>query len=289
MGALVFSTFVKTIDSHHHFWKYDAEEYAWISADMEALRRDFLPPDLEREIAAADVDAVVSVQARQTIAETEWLLELAAKNDFISGVVGWVPLVDPGLREILDVTLAGKEKLKAVRHVLQGEKDDFYILRDDFNRGISLLHDFGLVYDILIYQRHLPQTIEFVDKHPDQVFVLDHIAKPVIESSMPPESWSKPIADLAKRENVFCKLSGIVTEVRLDAWDEALLAPYYEHVLEAFGPSRLLFGTDWPVCLLRAAYREWTRAVRKFIASLSGDEQARILGGTAARAYRLSN
>ncbi len=274
------------IDSHQHFWKYSAEEYAWINNPMHVLRRDFLPEHLEKEIRAAGVDGVVAVQARQTVAETEWLLNLADDYPFIRGVVGWAPLVGHNASAILE-RLAARPKLKGLRHVLQDEPDDRYMLRDDFNAGIAGLRRFGLVYDILIYERHLPQTIEFVDRHPNQVFVLDHIAKPRIgDHALSP--WRENIRELAARENVSCKISGMVTEADHARWTERDLEPYLGTVLEAFGPRRLMFGSDWPVCLLACDYGRWLGIVSRAIQKLSGDEQARILGGTAASVYRLA-
>lgn len=273
------------IDSHHHFWRYDPKEYGWISESMAALRRDFLPTDLLRETQAAGIDGVVSVQARQTLDETGWLLEMAEQNDFIRGVVGWVPLVSDRVRQDLE-RFAGHPKLKAVRHVLQDEADDNYALRDNFNRGISLLKEFNLRYDILIFERHLPQSIELVDRHPDLTFVLDHIAKPRIrEGILSP--WQQNMRELAKRPNVYCKLSGMATEADPRAWTPSQLRPYAEVALEAFGPQRMMFGSDWPVCLLAVGYVRWAKVVREFAVSLSAAEQERLFGGTAIEAYGL--
>ena len=273
------------IDAHHHFWKYDPAEYGWIDDAMAAIRRDFLPEDLQREIANVGIDGVVSVQARQTVEATQWLLALAEAHDFIRGVVGWVPLVSPSVSNDL-ARFAEDRRLKAVRHVLQGEGDERYMLRADFNRGIAALRECGLVYDILILERHLPQTIEFVDRHPDQVFVLDHIAKPRIKDGII-SPWRENIMKLAERENVYCKLSGMVTEADYEAWTEAELRPYMDTVLAAFGPRRLMFGSDWPVCLVACPYERWHRIISEFISPLSASERERILGGTAIEAYRL--
>ena len=273
------------VDSHHHFWTYDPVEYDWIDDAMQVIRRDFLPADLDIAISAAGVDGVVSVQARQTLEETEWLLSLAAENDFIKGVVGWAPLISPAVRDEL-ARFASTGELKSVRHVLQGEPDERYVLRDDFNRGIAALGEFGLVYDILIHERQLPQAIEFVDRHPHQVFVLDHIAKPRIRDHVL-SPWRESLRALAERENVYCKLSGMVTEADYTGWTEAQLAPYAHTVLEAFGPSRVMFGSDWPVCLVACEYGRWHSIVLRFISQLSADEQARVLGGTAVEAYGL--
>ena len=274
------------IDSHHHFWKYDPAEYDWIGEEMGVIRRDFLPEHLAAEITAAGIDGAVYVQARQTVEETAALLEFAGAKEFIPGVVGWVPLVSPGVEQDLQ-GFATNGKLRGVRHVLQGEPDDFYLLRADFNAGIRALRPFGLVYDILIFERHLPQTCTFVDRHPGQVFVLDHIAKPRIkEGSLEP--WSTHLRELAQRENVFCKLSGLVTEASWSGWTPEQLRPYVDTVLAAFGPARMMFGSDWPVCLVACGYARWVETVRQLAAGLTPGEQGRLFGGTAEEVYRLS-
>ncbi len=276
---------LEKIDAHHHFWKYDPVEYGWIAEDMQVIRRDFLPEDLKQTIGTVGIDGVVSVQARQTVEETEWLLELARAHEFIRGVVGWMPLVSPSVTADLE-RFADNRKLKGVRHVLQGEADEHYMLRPDFNAGIDVLRDLALAYDILIFERHLPQAIEFVDRHSDQVFILDHIAKPrIAEHVLSP--WRENIATLAERENVYCKISGLVTEADQETWTQDDLEPYLDAVLSAFGPSRLMFGSDWPVCLVASAYEKWYRVVSSFISTLSPSERERILGGTAIEAYKL--
>ena len=211
------------IDSHHHFWKYNPVEYDWISDEMKVIRRDFLPSDLRRESNLAGVDGVISVQARQTVEETKWLLKLAAANDFIKGVVGWLPLVSKTLTQDLE-QFAAHQKLKGLRHVLQGEPDESYLLNPDFNAGIRAIKPFNLVYDLLFFERQLPAAIQFVDRHPSQLFVLDHIAKPRIKDGLQ-EPWNKNIRELARRENVYCKISGMVTEADWSAWTEAQLQP----------------------------------------------------------------
>lgn len=274
-----------TIDSHQHFWRYDPAEYGWISEAMSALRRDFLPPDLEPEAEAAGVAGVVSVQARQSVEETRFLLELARRHEFILGVVGWIPLAAPDAAEAL-ARLAVAAELKACRHVLQDEADDEYMLRADFNAGIRELTAAGLAYDILIYARQLPQTLRFVDQHPRQVFVLDHLAKPRIRDGAF-ETWNGCIRELARRENVYCKISGLVTEADWRGWTPSQLAPYLETALEAFGPRRLMFGSDWPLCLLATEYAAWRSFVAASIGRLGAGEREWILGRTAAEAYRL--
>lgn len=274
-----------SIDAHHHFWRYDPAQYGWISESMAVLRQDYLPPQLRKATQAAGVDGVVSVQARQSLAETDWLLELADQHEFIRGVVGWVPLVSEQVRRDLE-RLRGRKKLKGVRHVLQDEPDDNYMLRDDFNRGIRQLKEFALGYDVLVFERHLPQTILFVDRHPEQVFVLDHVAKPRIRDNLM-SPWRENLRELARRPNVWCKLSGVVTEADHRSWTPQQLRPYMETVLEAFGPRRLMFGSDWPVCLLACGYQRWYQIVREFASALSPDEQSWLFGRTATDAYDL--
>jgi L-fuconolactonase len=274
------------IDAHHHFWRYDPQEYAWIDDAMAALRRNFFPHDLQQEIVGVGIDGVISVQARQSLDETRWLCELAAEHSFIKGVVGWVPLVDPEVKEHLG-TLSHCHTLKAVRHVVQAEPDDQFLLRDDFNRGIDALGDFWLAYDLLIFERHLPYAIEFVDRHPSQTIVLDHLAKPRARANEL-EPWATNIRRLARRENVYCKLSGLLTEADWENWSEPALRAYWDVVLEAFGPRRIMFGSDWPVCLLAGSYRTWYELCRRFTSTLSQGEQDRIFGGTAVEAYRLT-
>lgn len=272
------------IDAHHHFWQYSVEEYGWIDDAMRVIRRDFLPDDLRREIQAAGVAGVVSVQARQSLEETRWLLDLAARNDFIRGVVGWVPLQRPTIGKTLG-EFSNHWKLRAVRHVCQGEPDGF-LLGDAFNAGIARLRDFGLVYDILIFERQLREAVAFVDRHPRQVFVLDHVAKPRIKANEL-DPWRDNLRELARRPNVYCKISGLVTEADYQHWSPSQLAPYVEHVLDVFGPKRLMLGSDWPVCLVACGYAKWIGLVKQWIAKLAPDEQARILGGTAVEAYGL--
>ncbi len=272
------------IDAHQHFWRYDPVEYGWIEPSMAAIRRDFLPADLKRAASGAGVGAVVSVQARQTTAETAWLLDLAAGDPFVAGVVGWVPLASPTVEVELERFVA-HPKLRGVRHVLQDEADE-YMLQPAFARGLRAVRRFGLAYDILVFERQLPSAIALADRHPDQVLVLDHVAKPRIRDGQL-EPWRERMRELARRPNVCCKLSGMVTEADHRAWSAAQLRPYVETVIEAFTPERLMLGSDWPVCLLACDYGRWIDTVRGFLGGLSLAEQAQILGGTARRAYRL--
>lgn len=272
------------IDAHHHFWNYNPVEYDWIDDSMPVIRRSFLPTDLRNEIETAGIDGVVSVQARQTLEETDWLLQLASENDFIKGVVGWLPLADPNMTELLQ-QYAEFEKLKGIRHIVQGQPAGF-LDAPEFNQGISQLNKHDLVYDILIFENQLEEAIRLVDRHPDQPFVLDHIAKPKIKNAQL-NPWQKNIRSLAKRDNVSCKLSGMVTEADPQNWNEQQIQPYLETVLSAFGPQRLMFGSDWPVCLLATDYSQWSKLIQNYIAPLSGVEQAAIMGENASRIYKL--
>jgi L-fuconolactonase len=273
------------IDSHHHFWQYSATEYGWINDSMSILRRDFLPQDLKQAMEAAGVDGVISVQARQSLEETHWLLSLAGENKFIRGVVGWVPLVSDRVKQDLQ-TVAADPKLRAIRHVLQDEPDDQFMLREDFNRGISLLKEFALAYDILIHERHLPITLRFVDRHPDQVFVLDHIAKPKIKTGEK-EPWAKYMKELSQRPNVFCKVSGMVDLADWQTWTQQGLREYFEIVLQAFGSERLLAGSDWPVCLVACGYKRWWDILREWTAEWTGENREKFFALNAMRAYGL--
>ncbi len=273
------------IDSHHHFWKYDPIEYDWIDDSMKVIRKDFLPENLKTTIQETGVDGVISVQARQSVEETDWLIGMAHQNEFIKGVVGWLPLTQDDIEDYL-VKFADGKILKGVRHVIQGEPDPEFMLRKDFNHGISLLKKYSLVYDILIVEHQLPNTIRFVDQHPDQLFVLDHIAKPlIVRNELSP--WKENIQELARRKNVNCKISGMVTEADYQKWTPSQLLPYFEVILEAFGSDRLLFGSDWPVCLVATTYTNWVNLVRKNIASYTETEQAKIMGENATRLYQL--
>jgi L-fuconolactonase len=274
------------IDSHHHLWKYNVAEYGWISPQMQVLRRDFLPEELERLMHHFGIEGTVAVQARQTLEETSWLLQFADKHPLIRGVVGWVPLTDGAAAGKHLEKLAANPKLRAVRHVVQDEPDPRYILRRDFNEGVRELRAFKLRYDILIFERHLPAAIEFVDRHPNQIFILDHVAKPYIKDKIL-SPWDRNMREIAKRRNVYCKLSGMITEADPARWTPASLQPYIDVALGAFGPGRLMYGSDWPVMLLAGEYARWFGTVQNAIAKLSKSEQDRIMGGTAAEAYGL--
>lgn len=274
------------IDAHHHLWRYSPQGYAWITDNMSVIQRDFLPLDLASELRANHLDGCIAVQAQQTLEETQALLSYTGKYAFLRGVVGWAPICSKAFPGILE-ELCCNPRLLGLRHVVQDEPDENFILREDFNHGVDLLGKKGLVYDILIYEKHLLQSINFVDRHPQQLFVLDHIGKPRIANKLL-SPWKENIYELAERENVYCKLSGLVTEANWKNWTEKDLQPYVDVVMQAFGPKRIMMGSDWPVCLLASNYSRWMKLVQKWVASFSIEEQDCILGGTATAVYRLS-
>ncbi len=272
------------IDAHHHLWRYSAAQYGWINDSMAALRRDFLPKDLVAELTNAGLDGAVTVQARQTLEETRWLLELARSCEAIRGVVGWAPIAAADFESSLDA-LGADPKLVGLRHVVQAEETGF-LDGVEFNRGVRAMEKFDLVYDVLIVEGQLEEAIRFVDRHPKQAFVLDHIAKPKIASAQI-EPWRTRIKELSKRSNVSCKLSGMVTEDAWSRWSVESLRPYFDVVVEAFGADRLMAGSDWPVCLVATSYALWWQVVRDYFADFSNDERAHIFGATATRIYKL--
>jgi L-fuconolactonase len=274
------------IDAHQHFWKYTAAEYGWINEQMAVLQRDFLPRDLKPLLDESHFDGSIAVQARQSLEETHCLLELAERNSFILGVVGWVDLCSPQSHGQLE-QLAADKKLVGVRHVLQDEADDRFMLRPDFQRGIAQLADFGLAYDLLLHPRHVPIATELVRQFPAQTFVLDHLAKPAIADGLV-EPWRRDIRELARCPNVSCKLSGMVTEARWKTWTPGDFRIYLDAVLDAFGVSRLMIGSDWPVCTLSADYARTLRIVIDFLYQLTEEQRDGILGGNCARIYRIA-
>lgn len=273
------------IDAHQHFWIYDAAEYGWIDDSMTALRRNFLPSDLKPELERNGVQGCVAVQARQSLEETRWLLQLAEQSSFVLGVVGWVDLCAQDVREQLK-SLAANPKLVGVRHIVQAEPDDRFLLRPDFMRGVAALEEFDLAYDVLIYTKHLPVAAEFVQKLPRQRFVLDHLAKPPIRDREV-NLWEREIRGLSTFPNVFCKLSGLVTEADWANWKADDLKPYLDVAFDAFGAERLMFGSDWPVCLAAASYSRVAGAIKDYLASRTDGERDAVLGGNAQRFWRL--
>jgi len=274
----------QTIDTHQHFWRYSPAEYGWIDDTMASLRRNFLPEEARREMTVADVHASIAVQARQTVDETRWLLELAEGDPFIAGVVGWVDLQAADLDEQLD-QLSRHPRLVGLRHIVQGEPDGF-LERPAFLHGVGRLERYGLTYDILVYPRQLSSAVEFARAFPRQRFVLDHLGKPDIRGQGLRE-WRRHFDLLAALPNVCCKLSGLVTEADWGSWTGPQLRPYIDAALEAFGPSRLMIGSDWPVCTVAASYQTVVGLVRDAISEYSESEQAQILQGTARDFFHL--
>ncbi|MEL7121094.1 MAG: amidohydrolase family protein [Bacteroidota bacterium] len=270
------------IDTHNHFWEYDPIRDSWIDDSMGAIRRDFLPQDLFPILHKSKVDACITVQANQSEKETTFLLELAEENSFIKGVVGWVDLLADNVEERL-AFFSEQPKLKGIRHILQAEPNDF-VLRKDFQNGIAHLNKFKLVYDILIYPSQIANSINLVEKFPDQTFVLDHVAKPDIRNNQILH-WKKDIEILASYPNVFCKVSGLVTEASWNNWKYEDFKPYLDVVFEAFGVERIMFGSDWPVCLLAAKYDEVIGIVERYILQLSKEEKNKVMGLNAMKVY----
>lgn len=275
------------LDAHQHFWIYNESEFAWLDDSMAALRRNFIPADLQPELKANEFQGSVVVQTCQTLEETRWLLRLAKENPSILGVVGWADLSSPEI-ELQLRDLARNPKLVGVRHIVQSEPDDRFLLRPEFLRGIAALQGFDLAYDILIYAKHLPVAVEFVEKFPRQRFVLDHMAKPPIKLKQI-DLWAAGIRRLAAFPNVFCKLSGLVTESDWQHWTRGDITPYLDVAFDAFGPDRLMIGSDWPVCLVAASYSQVIALVRDYIAQRAPDRAGDVLGGNAQRFWRLAS
>ena len=272
------------IDAHQHLWKYDPVRDHWIEDSMEVLRKDFLPKDLKPILDANGVAGCIAVQADQSEEETEFLLKCAQENPFLKGVVGWVDLRAGNVEERL-ANYSQNEYFKGVRHIVQAEKDDF-LLNKDFQNGVGKLSQYGLSYDLLIYPRQFPATLEMVEKFPNQIFVLDHIAKPNVSEKLDPE-WVKNIHLLSKHENVFCKISGMVTETKNFEWVKSDFTPYLASVVSAFGTDRLLYGSDWPVCLLAADYKEVLGIIVDYFQNFSTLEKSKIFALNAIKAYNL--
>lgn len=275
------------IDAHQHFWKYDPRRDTWITEEMSVLRRDFMPEDLIGEMRSNQVNGCIAVQADQSERETLFLLELAERHPEIEGVVGWVDLRASDVNERLQY-FSQFGKLRGFRHILQSEPDDRFMLRDDFCRGIELLRQFHFTYDILIYPKQLPAAINLVTRFPQQPFMVDHIAKPPIRSE-DLEPWAEQMRQIATHTNVSCKLSGLVTEAAWGKWKPEDFQPYFDVVLESFGPDRLMFGSDWPVCLLSGSYSEVKSLMTDAIAHFPAEQQRKILGLNAISFYGLTS
>ncbi len=275
------------IDSHQHFWHYASATHGWITDEMKVLQRDYLPADLKKTLDTNAVAGCVSVQAAQTEQENQFLLDQADKHAFIRGVVGWVDLQDEAVKEQL-AGWAQHPKFVGVRHIIQDEADDHFLARPAFLRGVRLLSEFNLTYDLLIREDQLPAARSFVDQLPDAQLVVDHLAKPRIAAhELSP--WKENIQALAERPNVHCKLSGLVTEADWSNWQPSDLYPYLDVVVEAFGAERVMVGSDWPVCLLAASYARVQAAMDQYFASFTTAEQTRVFGQNAIDFYQLSS
>ena len=273
------------IDSHQHFWNYEPEKHLWIDDEMSVIRRDFLSDDLQKVFAENGVDACVAVQADQTTEETDFLISIAENNNFIKGVVGWVNLRSESIEDDL-LKYKKYNVVKGFRHVVQGEQDNNFMLRPEFLRGIELLGKYDLCYDILIFPHQLGAALELVKKFPNQKFVIDHIAKPYIKDGFF-EGWAVMMREIAKHQNVYCKISGMITEAGYKTWTTEQVHPYMKLVLESFGAGRVMYGSDWPVCLVAGNYSMVKSLVTDFISDLSQEQQNAIMGGNAAKFYNL--
>ena len=273
------------IDSHQHFWNYEPEKHSWIDDEMSVIRRDFLSDDLQKVFDENGVDACVAVQADQTTEETDFLISLAKNNNFIKGVVGWVDLRSESIEEDL-LKYKKYDVVKGFRHVVQQEQDHNFMLRPEFLNGIELLGKYDLCYDILIFPHQLGAALELVKKFPNQKFVIDHIAKPYIKDGFF-EGWAVMMREIAKHQNVYCKISGMITEADYKTWTPEQVHPYMKLVLESFGAGRVMYGSDWPVCLVAGNYSIVKALVTDFISDLSQEQQNAIMGGNAAKFYNL--
>lgn len=276
------------VDAHHHFWDPARADYPWLTEELAAIRRAFAPDDLAPLLAAVGVEATVLVQTRASIDETREFLGTAAATPFIRGVVGWVDLTDPTIGDVLASLreVIGGDRLVGIRHQVHDEPDPEWLLRDDVRRGIQAVGDAGLVYDLLVRSRELPAALETVRARPETRFVIDHLAKPPIKEGIV-QPWADLMRPFGALDNVSCKVSGMVTEADWSAWQPTDLEPYVAHVLEVFGADRLLFGSDWPVCLLAASYQRVFDATRAALGELGVSERAGIFGGNATAIYRL--
>jgi L-fuconolactonase len=270
------------LDSHQHFWSYDEREHPWIPKGT-PLHRDWLPEDLSALQKPLGLDGSIAVQARQTVEESRWLLTLADHDPRIKGVVGWVDLRSTAVEEQLP-EFSNHPRFRGVRHVVQDEKDERFMQGVEFRRGIRCLKKYSLTYDILIYAKQLPSAIELVREFPDQPFVLDHIAKPSIKAGLI-EPWKTQIQEISKAPKLMCKVSGMVTEADQKEWKPSDLKPYLEVVFECFGPDRIMWGSDWPVCLLAASYKKVFEVVKEYIKVLTEAQRDAVFGGNCARFY----
>lgn len=277
---------ITRIDSHQHFWNYNPIRDAWITDEMRTIRTNFTPYDLLRELKENGMDGSVAVQADTSEDETSFLIDIAERHDFVKGVVGWIDLCGEFAGDRLAFYNRTSKKIKGFRHIVQAEPDDKFLLREDFCRGISLLKKYNFTYDILIYPKQLSAAIRFAEKFPDQLFVIDHIAKPDIKNKQI-EPWASQMKEMARFTNVYCKVSGMVTEANWKTWTPDDLKPYLDIVFEAFGTNRLMFGSDWPVCLVAGTYSRVKKVITDYIRQFDVEAQNNIMGNNAIRFYNL--
>ena len=275
---------MKIIDTHQHFWSYDPKTHDWINEDMKVIRKDFLPADLAAILKENNVDGCIAVQADQTDAETQILIREANQNSFIKGVVGWVDLNSTEIEAALD-SYTDTKLLKGFRHILQAEPKGF-MLAPSFKKGIDALAKYNYTYDLLIFASQLKEAKEFISNHKEQPIVIDHLAKPNIKEGEW-ESWKKDINEIAQYPNVYCKISGMATEANWNSWSMDTLKPYIDTALEAFGTDRIMFGSDWPVCLLASSYSKWLETLQNYFNTFSIDEQASFFANNAIKFYKL--
>ncbi len=273
------------IDAHQHFWKYDPAVHTWMDDRMVAIKKDFMPDVLKEELDSNGVEGCVAVQADQSDHETRFLIDLAKSYPFIRGVVGWTNLQSTGVGECLE-KYTDEPVVKGFRHVVQDEPNPAFMQQQSFQNGISLLGKHNFTYDILILPHQLSAALQLVRKFPDQLFVIDHLAKPGI-SDQKMEPWRTYIYELGRHDHVYCKVSGMVTEAHWHGWQYEDFLPYLDAALEAFGAERLMFGSDWPVCLLSAGYNKVKQITDRYISGLSSSEQSMIMGENTVRFYRL--
>jgi L-fuconolactonase len=276
---------MERIDSHQHFWNYNQSLHSWMTDDMQILKRNYTATDLEPLLTQCQLQGCIAVQASQTEAENEFLLDIAEKHSFIKGIVGWVDLQSETLSERLTY-YSTKKKIKGFRHVIHDEPDINFMLRPAFLNGIKALQSFGFTYDILIYYYHLPNALKFIANFPDQFFVIDHMAKPRI-GKKEVTIWKNLLSPLAAFPNVYCKISGMVTEAIWHQWNRSDFAPYLNTVINLFGTKRILYGSDWPVCTLSASYSDTYNIVKDYFADFSTEDQDDFFGMNAKRFYGL--
>lgn len=273
------------IDAHVHFWNYDKVKDAWITDEMKILQRDFLPQKFEDNLLKNDIQGIVAVQAGQSENETQFLLNLAKENDLIKGIVGWVDLQNKNIENRL-LYYSGYKEIKGFRHIVQSEPEGF-LKEEKFLNGIKFLGNFGLTYDILIYEKQLNETIDFINKFPAQKFIIDHCAKPAIKNKSIVE-WRSAMKEIAQNGNVFCKISGLMTEAKWKKWNETDLYPYLDIVFDYFGTRRILFGSDWPVMLLSGNYSQWKNLLNNYMNQFSTDDKQKVFGENAIQFYHLT-